>query len=115
MIAQGLKVCPRVGQGMRMQVLDRSAIIDIDRRNCALATPLERERIFDDAGQVSYLMLLSFDDWAWARQASGKCQKNRNRSFADEMAEALAMRGGFGISQVCGLPNVDKDTARFRY
>lgn len=47
----------------------------------ALGIPLEREPIRNEAGNVDYLILANFDDWARERQAARKFRENRKEIF----------------------------------
>jgi transglutaminase-like putative cysteine protease len=53
-----------------------------ERGMAALGIPLERHPVTDDAGNVPFLYLASFDDWARRRQEMRRFRANRGKTFA---------------------------------
>jgi len=53
----------------------------LERGMLALRIPLQREPIVDDTGQIPYLILTSFDDWAKERQHKRGFRENRYEIF----------------------------------
>lgn len=61
---------------------DLSRDTPMERGLLALGIPLEREPIVDASGQVPYLRLASFDEWARERQERRRFREGRGETFA---------------------------------
>jgi hypothetical protein len=53
----------------------------MERGLLALGIPLERQPIVDASGQVPYLRLASFDEWARERQEQRRFREGRGETF----------------------------------
>lgn len=62
-------------------VCDPSRDTPMERGLLALGIPLERQPIVDASGQVTYLRLASFDEWARERQGRRRFREGRDETF----------------------------------
>lgn len=60
---------------------DPSRDTPLEQGLLALGIPLERKAIVDASGQVPYLRLASFDDWARERQERRRFREGRSETF----------------------------------
>ncbi|MFC1944357.1 transglutaminase family protein [Chloroflexota bacterium] len=61
---------------------DPSRDTPLERGFSKLGIPLEREPVLDSSGNIPYLRLASFDEWAWERQNRRQFRQNRGEVFA---------------------------------
>ncbi len=75
---------------------DPSRDTPLERGLLAMGIPLERKAMVDADGQVPYLRLASFDEWARERQARRRFREGRSETFGriNEVLRQIREAGG---------------------